>query len=98
MSLGLEPERTGPEDCACKVVTHAQIATLPQKSLSGARNFPSVLVASRLAESRMDQIVAFVLRSTVARIAHPLELHHYRQVVQSMINALHASPDALDTV
>ena len=96
MSLALDPERTGPEDCACKVVTHAQIATLPQKSLSGVRNFLSVLVASRLAESRMDQTVPFIFRSSVARIA-PLELHHCRHLVERMINALHASPDALNT-
>ena len=98
MSLALDPERTGPEDCACKVVTHAQITTLPQKSLSGVRNFLSVLVASRVAESRMDQTVPFISRSSVARIAHPLELHHYRHVVERMINAFHASPDALNTV
>jgi hypothetical protein len=34
----------------------------------------------------------------VARIAHPLELYHYRHVVERMIDAFHASPDALNTV
>jgi hypothetical protein len=84
MSLALDPERTGPEDCACKVVTHAQIvATLPQKSLSGVRNFLSLLVASRVAESRMDQTVPFIFRSSVARIAHPLEL----TIIDTSLNA-----------
>jgi hypothetical protein len=94
MSLALDPERTGPEDCACKVVTHAQITRLPQKSLSGVRNFLSVLVASRVAESRMDQTVPFISRSSVARIAHPLELHHYRHVVERLIPAKIPEKDA----
>ena len=69
MSFALDPERAGPEDCACKIVTHAQTATLPQKSLSGVRSLLSAFLASLAAQSRIDLVVPLIFRTKMFGIA-----------------------------